>query len=699
MSFRLKTILGIVLIQAMLLLILNWYGFHTLKSSNEQELIKLAQTTTAQFASTTHNAVLASDLAALESFVDETLSNPGIIYVRVLARGLVLAQGGKPAALSKTFVADERFEDVNDGVFDAYADINIGQRKYGRVELGFTTKGMDDVLSAARKQLFIFDVLAIALLIIFSSLLAWYLTRALNALKVASARVAEGQFGYQIAVRGTDELAQTATAFNDMSNKLALLDTDRRRAESEIRHLNAELEKRVEAGVSQLESLNKKLEYQALHDELTQLPNRTLYHDRLEQAILLARRNSQAFTLMALDMDRFKQINETLGYHAGDMVLQEASYRLKSILRASDTVARLGGDEFAMLLPAALSPEEATVVARRIIEVLKAPLIVDGRSVDIGASVGITIFPQHGEDAATLLRRADSALYVAKRKQLGYALYDSSLDAEDAERLSMLVDLRHAIDNHEFVLHYQPKIDFSTSRISGVEALVRWQHPRLGLVFPDTFVPVAEKAGYMKAFTLAVMDLAFAQSAAWHRSGTKLAIAINISANNVQDPGFPDDILAMLKTHDVQPAYIELEVTETAIMSEPLKAIENIKKLSSMGLQISIDDFGTGYSSMTYLRKLQVAKIKIDKSFVMEMHHNENDQIIVRSTIDLGHNLGLTVVAEGVETQAAWDILKQGGCDSAQGYFMGRPMPVAKLEEWMAQSPWGLKGADARVAG
>lgn len=701
MSFRLKTTLGIMLIQATLLLILNWYGFNAFKSANNEEFLKRAGTTTALFASTTHNAVLASDLAALESFVDEILTNRDIVYARIIAKGTVLAQGGDPAALARKFIADTQFEDVTDGVFDAYADINITTVKYGSVELGFTTKAMEKVLTEARHKLFIFDALAMALLAIFSYLLGLYLTRGLEILKNASSSVAEGKLGYQIAVRGTDELAQTAAAFNDMSSKLAMLDEGHRRAENEIKLLNAELEERVELRTAQLASLNKKLEHQSLHDALTLLPNRTLYHDRLNQAILIARRNKQTFALMALDLDRFKQINDSLGHHIGDLVLQETADRLKSALRESDTVARMtvarmGGDEFALLLPTAASEQEATVVAKRILQLLNEPIIINERSLEIGASIGIALFPQHGEDAPTLMRRADSAMYAAKRNQSGYIFYAPSLEAEDAERLTLQMDLRHAIGNHELVLHYQPKIDFSTCRISGVEALIRWQHPHLGLIFPDSFIPIAETASLMKPFTLAVIELALSQSSIWTGAGLNLPIAINISAINLQDPKFPADIADMLRMHNVLAAHIELEVTETALMSDPIKAIENIERLSGMGLQIAIDDYGTGYSSMAYLRKMRVSKIKIDKSFVMDMHDNKNDEVIVRSTVDLGHNLGLSVVAEGVETQVAWDKLKELGCDSAQGYFMGRPMPPTELEKWIKQSPWGLASTDAK---
>jgi len=689
MSFRFKTILGIVFIQAALLLLLTWYGINTLKSSNDQELQKRATTAATLFASATKNAVLSSDLAALESFVNELLTDHDLIYARVIGKQAVLAEGGDRAALAKTFSPDKHFEEVSDAVFDTYADIKIAGEKYGRIELGFSIKALEDVLAQARTQLYIFAVLALTLVLIFSYFLGNYLTRGLNALRAASGYVAEGRFGYQIKVLGKDELGQTALAFNEMSSKLALLDDNRTQAEGEIRQLNAELESRVELRTSQLESLNKELEYRSMHDSLTQLPNRSLFQDRLTQTLLLAQRNKNGFALMTLDLDRFKQINDMLGHQTGDLVLQEVAGRMRRLLRQSDTVARVGGDEFVLLLPTAANSEQAAVAATKILQAINESLTIGGQFIDIGASIGIAVFPEHGEDTVTLLRHSDSAMYVAKRSQSGYTIYDSTVDTEDAERLTLQMDLRQAIGTDQLVLHYQPRIDFATRQVSGVEALVRWQHPQLGLIYPDDFLPLAEKSGFMKLFTPAVMHLALKQAAIWIASGRNLTIAINISATNLQDAQFPDDVAIVLKQYQVPPATIELEITETAIMSDPLRAIENIRKLNGMGLQIAIDDFGTGYSSMAYLRKLLVARIKIDKSFVMDMHQNENDEIIVRSTVDLGHNLGLTVVAEGVETQEAWDKLKELGCDSAQGYFMGRPVSAVEFDDWIERSSWG----------
>lgn len=690
MSFQLKTIAGFALIQMILLFILTWYGLGTLESSVEHELVKRAKATTALFALMTANAVIASDLATLETAIDKVLINPDIVYARVLDGRGVLADGGDRAALARNFVADSNLKDAKNGVFETAGEINVANERFGSVELGFSIQVIDNVLEHARKQLLIFAALAMVLGVLFSYVLSFFMMRGLAALNAAYVHIASGNFGYQAKVCGKDEIAQAMCAFNNMSNKLALLDEKRKQAEQELLHLNAELEERVKLRTTEILSLNKELEHQSLHDPLTHLPNRTLYQDRIHQAVLMARRDKTAFTVIALDLDRFKQINDTFGHHTGDLVLQEAASRMTATIRQSDTVARIGGDEFALLLLATHTNEEATVVAHKLLEALAAPMIIDNRTLDVGASIGIAIFPKHGDDFDELIRRSDFAMYVAKRNKSGYVIYDSSLDAEDSERHAMQMEVRQAIFQKAFTLYYQPKIDFSTHRINGVEALARWPHPRLGLLFPDTFIPIVEKNGLMKQFTIVIMEVAFAQSAAWRKAGREMPIAVNISATNLQDISFPQDVSILLEQYEVLPASIELEITETAIMSDPLSAIANITKLSEMGLQISIDDFGTGYSSMAYLRKLLVAKIKIDKSFVMDMENNKNDEIIVRSTVDLGHNLGLKVVAEGVETQAAWDKLKEMGCDSAQGYFMGRPVPADELELWMTDSSWGI---------
>ena len=688
MSFRLKTMLGITLIQALLLFTLIWNGANILTSSHEEALLKHASTATNLFASITQDAVLATDLGSLENATAQALTNPGIVYVRVIGKEGILAEGGNKEALTRPFKADHGYQDASDGIFDTSAEIIVANEKYGHVEVGFSIDKIKNTITTAQHETTIFTISAMLAVALFSYLFAMYLTRRLDTLTAASQRIADGVFGHQIPIQGNDELAQTAAAFNDMSYKLHFMDTERKHAESEIKQLNTELEARVTLRTHQLATLNKELEHLALHDALTKLPNRTLFHDRAEQVILLSQREKKSFALLSLDLDRFKPINDTLGHHAGDLVLQEVSVRLAHCLRESDTVARMGGDEFAILLPNITAKEDVMVVVNKIIRAVIKPIVIDDRTLAVGTSIGIAMFPEDGDNLLALMGCSDAAMYVTKRTQNVYTFYNAEIKKESGTQLALQLDLRDAINNDQLILHYQPKIDFGSHRVIGVEALVRWQHPERGLIYPDAFITVAERNGFMKPFTLKVLEMALRQCELWYQANINLSMAVNISAINLQDPMFPDSVAEILKKFSIPSSYIELEITETAIMTDPLRAIENIKTLSAMGLQVSIDDFGTGYSSMAYLQKLLVAKIKIDKSFVMDMGKNKNDDIIVRSTIDLGHNLGLTVVAEGVETQESWDRLKEMGCDSAQGYFMSRPIPAKEFIQWMKESPY-----------
>ena len=454
--------------------------------------------------------------------------------------------------------------------------------------------------------------------------------------------------------------------------------------------LRAEIQAK-ELALIEAQDIGSAMRHQAMHDGLTTLPNRILLHDRLQQSILISLREKKMFALIMMDIDQFKVINDTLGHHAGDLVLQEVAVRLQNVLRGSDTVARLGGDEFAILLTTISGRDGVVIATQKILETIRQPLKLENRTLHIGISLGIVLFPEHGDSAEKLMRRADVAMYSAKRGRSGFSIYDAKQDIE-SEKLGFLQnDLQVAIEQNQFVLHYQPKIDLVSNRICGVEALIRWQHPEEGLIFPDSFIPILEQNGLIKPLTRNVLKMALQQLTEWQQQGVTLPIAINISAINLQDPSFPDQVLEIMRNFSVPASLLEMEITETALMQDPLRAIETVKKLCKIGIVISIDDFGTGYSSMAYLKQLVVAKIKVDKSFVIDMIKNENDNIIVRSTIDLAHNLGLTVVAEGVETQEAFDRLKSLGCDTAQGYHMGRPVAVDQMNEWLAESNWGLE--------
>lgn len=454
--------------------------------------------------------------------------------------------------------------------------------------------------------------------------------------------------------------------------------------------LRAEISEK-ELALKRAEDMGSIMRYQALHDSLTSLPNRILLHDRLQQAIQFSLREHKLLGLIMMDLNEFKEINDTLGHSIGDLVLQETAARLQSLLRGSDTVARLGGDEFAILLTSIKTDGSAVYTAHKILEALRQPFSADRHIFPISASLGIALFPEHGESAEGLLRCADVAMYSAKRKKIGFAIYDAELDKTNTKHIVLQNDLRHAIENNELVLHYQPKIDLITNCVCGVEALIRWNHPTRGLLFPNDFIPLAEQNGLIKPITEYVLRMALRQCEDWHSKDLNISIAINVSAVNLQDPLFPPRVFKIIDEYKVAPALLEMEITETAIMIDPLCAIESINKLRGFGITISIDDFGTGYSSMAYLKKLLVSKIKIDKSFVIDMLNNENDAVIVRSTIDLAHNLGLTVIAEGVEDEATWNRLKALGCDTAQGFYMSRPISSDKLAEWLEDSTWGIK--------
>ena len=434
------------------------------------------------------------------------------------------------------------------------------------------------------------------------------------------------------------------------------------------------------------------LKYQALHDALTDLPNRTLLNDRLGQAILTAQRQERQLALLIMDLNRFKEINDTLGHHIGDLVLQEVAKRMRAVLRESDTVARLGGDEFAVLLPET-DTEKAMVAAAKILKGLEAPFNLEGRTLDIGASIGIALFPEHGDDGVSLMQHADVAMYTAKRGGYGYALYEMQQDQHSLRHLAMAGELRYAIEHDQLLLHYQPKIDLASGRVYSVEALVRWQHPLYGLMQPDEFIPLAEETGLIQALTVWVFGAAFTQCAEWQRSNVDISIAINLSVRNLQDPGLIDEIKSIVGACGTGEPRLNMEVTETSIMAEPQHSLAMLKSLSHMGVRLAIDDFGTGYSSLAYLKQLPVNEIKIDKSFVIGMSHDEDSVVIVRSTIDLAHNLGLQVVAEGVEDKNAYELLARMGCDAAQGFYMSRPLPLDELAVWLKESPWGIAAA------
>jgi diguanylate cyclase (GGDEF)-like protein/PAS domain S-box-containing protein len=435
--------------------------------------------------------------------------------------------------------------------------------------------------------------------------------------------------------------------------------------------------------VSERKRLEQALAHQAFHDQLTGLPNRVLLHDRIDQAIRQVDRELVPAALLLLDLDHFRQVNDTLGHHNGDRLLVSVSQRLQATLREVDTVARLGGDEFGVLLPRSPAAEHAMAVAGKLRAALAEPFTLDSVTFDVEASIGVALYPDHGNDADELLQHADIAMYAAKETHAGFVLFDPTLDQHSPRKLALLGQLRRAIEEEQLVLHYQPKVDAQNGRVLGVEALVRWQRPDHGPISPGEFIPLAERTGLMAPLTHYVLDAALHQCQRWRRAGIELSVAVNISARRLLDLGFPDEVADLLAVWQVPPPSLVLELTESAIMADPDRALEILGRLNQMGVQLSIDDFGTGYSSMAYLKRLPVDELKVDQSFVSHLTTDNRDALIVRSTVDLGRNLGLRVVAEGVEDEATQRELAVLGCNAIQGYHISRPMAADDLTIWL----------------
>jgi diguanylate cyclase (GGDEF)-like protein len=431
-------------------------------------------------------------------------------------------------------------------------------------------------------------------------------------------------------------------------------------------------------------------DYLALHDILTGLPNRALFRDRVEQAMASGRREGACHGVMIIDLNRFKEVNDTLGHHIGDLVLQEIGPRLAPLLRASDTVARFGGDEFAVLARDLGSPDEAEAIAGKLVEALQQPFEIKDMSLDIDGSVGIAMFPEQADDVDLLIQRADVAMYRAKKHHEGWETYSADQDQYSLSRLVLVGDLRRALESDDLVLAYQPKVDLATGAATGVEALVRWAHPTRGMVLPDEFIPLAERTGMMRPLTVLVLDKALRQCREWREAGLDLRVAVNISAKNLQDVELPAALARLLAGYEVPPSRLELEITESALMADPDQAMGILLRLHQMGITLTIDDFGTGYSSLTYLRRLPVDGIKIDKSFITNLTPDSDDAIIVQSTVDMARSLGLGAVAEGVESQATMDYLRGIACQGAQGYFISLPRPGSEIAGWMDRWHAGL---------
>jgi diguanylate cyclase (GGDEF)-like protein len=498
-----------------------------------------------------------------------------------------------------------------------------------------------------------------------SIVVARRITQPLAALSRFSARVRDGDYSTRMQLERSDEIGALSNNFDHMLEGIAT-------REAEILRL-------------------------AYMDTLTGLPNRMMFSNRLTQELAVTRSAGTPTSVLIMDLDRFKLINNTLGHSAGNKVLQEVAKRLREIVREADTVCRLGGDEFAILLTGA-DAKRALAVGRMIQTVLEEPIDLDGQPVDVGSSIGIAQCPVHGEGTGLLMRRADIAMYAAKRDKSGVAIYETRYEGYGASQLSLLSDLRKAISEQQLALHYQPKVDLRNSQVVGAEALIRWNHPERGMIPPLEFILFAEQTGMIRQITRWVIEEAVRQCGAWLARGITLGISINVSSRDLLDRELPQILAVALRKHGVAPGLITIEVTESALMEDPNRAQETLRSLKELGLRLSIDDYGSGYSSLAYLQRLQCDELKVDRGFVTHAAEINKDAAIVRSTIDLGHSLGMTVVAEGVESAEGLKMLRDLGCDLAQGYWISKPLPPDGLPAWIAGSGWESERAGPKRA-
>ncbi len=476
----------------------------------------------------------------------------------------------------------------------------------------------------------------------------------ISALALTARRLQQGDYGAPINSRRTDEIGALARAFDAMRE-----------------------------GIAQREQKIGRLAY---WDTLTDLPNRAQFLVLLNDALALAAQRQDTVSVLMMDLDRFKHVNDVMGHSFGDALLQQVAQRLQRLLnelQPAALLARLGGDEFAVLLPAA-DLASAQTLAAAILQTLETPLSLEDQTVDIGAGLGIASYPAHAQDGETLLSLAEVAMYSAKARNDGAVIYDAALDKTSAQSLSLLTELRHAIERDEFRLFVQPKVALKTGLVVGMEALVRWQHPVRGNVFPDEFIPFAEQTGFIRILTRWVMERSAQLCQELGQAGYQLKMSVNLSTRDLMDQDLPVKFGEMLERHGQQAASFCLEITESAIMDDPVRAQNTLELLSAMGFELSIDDFGTGYSSLAYLKSLPVNELKIDKSFVLNMENDLGDARIVQSTISLGRAMELRVVAEGIENETVWCLLAEMGCDQGQGYYMSRPIPAAQMQQWLA---------------
>lgn len=587
--------------------------------------------------------------AELDNFLFESALSGNLVFARVIVPdGRVLAELSSTETYPE-FKEDFFFSQNDDSTYFIAVPIRgANHESLGTLQLGYDETPTEEAISLLYQR----GTWLAAAYALLSLLLAAFwghrLSQPLRRLRHLSRQVALGKFREPLTVRSS--LVEISSLAHDLNL---------------MRH---ELVKKTES-----------MEHLALHDTLTGLPNRTLLEDRFQHAVSMATRERKSIGLAVIDLDNFKEINDTLGHSAGDQVLKLAAERLKRLLRASDTIARLGGDEFALILMDATAPDIRGLLVK-LCHTMHQPFQLGEQPFNVGLSLGISIYPEHGNNFDALLQCADTAMYLAKKQRKDYVFYDSSQEMQDSDKLVLATELRRGIRNHDVLPYYQPIVELTSGETVGYEALARWRHPTRGLLSPDVFIPLADKIGLIEELTFDMLARAFHEYPQLPSNGRPLSIAVNLSARSLHNDDLPRILSSLLERHSIAPWCLTLEVTENEVMLDPAGSVQMLKRLRELGVRIALDDFGTGYSSLEYLRNLPVDAVKIDKSFVWRMVEEKRDADIVRALIALSHTLGIMVYAEGVQDADTLEALQRADCDYVQGFWISEPLPVHMLK-------------------
>ena len=673
MSLKYRIAVVIFLLEAAMMSIVFYTTVSRSQEINEKQLEVNERVILDLIGDLSRFALFTLEFDDLQTYIEKISEDPHVVKV------LIIDRNDRVTASSNVSDIGSSTPELNNTAYEYWLlkEVKNASGVLGSVAVNYSNA---ELIAAKKEVLFLGIRVALSgmtIIAVVGILTGYLLTRKLEVLSNAAQRIKEGHLDVQTNLTGRDELALLGQTFDGMVTSFKVTIDKLRSGENELREARDELETRVDERTLALATANKELERLAMHDPLTNLPNRALLLLRLQQAIERSQQQRSTFATLMMDLDRFKEVNDTLGHDVGDELLVKVSARVSKLLRKTDTVARIGGDEFAIVL-SDVTQEQAVSISEKIGACLSSEFVVANHKFNIGCSIGVAMFPEHGVDSSVLLKCADLAMYVAKRNHLNHVAYDAAEYQQSESNLSLHTSLQKAIEQDELLLHYQPKVDLRTGALIGVEALVRWQHDD-HLIYPDKFIPYAEKTGLIRNLTKWVLNAALKQQSKWRSVGENLKMSVNLSFRDLDDHSLIDYISESLDRWQIDPEDLVLEITETSVMEDPNHTLEILRQLDEMGLGISIDDFGTGYSSLMYLKKLPVDEIKIDRSFVADLLSNSDSLVIVRSIIDLAHNLGMSVTAEGVETLEVWEKLSSLGCDISQGYYSGPPMSSEDL--------------------